>query len=79
MLTRKHFEAFAKQIKAIVQKSNESFATWETTSDIYNIPDYQKGERLAYDALACYNMVVAIAVEDNPNFDETRFRKACGL
>ena len=38
-----------------------------------------KDNRRFVEANACADIVCKVAGEDNPNFDEARFRKACGL
>jgi hypothetical protein len=51
-MTKKHFEAFARQI------ADEK--------------DRAAAQRMA-------DMVISVAVADNPRFDPTRFLNACGL
>ena len=62
MITKKHFDAFAKEIKNQLENGIRGDA----------IGDKETCECMA-------DLVCRIAKQFNPNFDEIRFRKACGL
>lgn len=65
-MTKKHFEAFARQIAA----------DFHAASDLPVIEERRQAEYAArYAAL----LVADIARQNSPRFDRERFMKACGL
>lgn len=72
IMTKKHFEAFAKEINKRYDNKVSDFIRHGKDEDT------AKG----YAAIrrgADYDLVVAVAKQTNSNFDENSFRKACGL
>ena len=67
-MTKKDFVAFAKEIKAVVDLSNSHGGTNTTT-----------GYGLWVKAKTQCELVVRVAKQSNPAFNEANFRKACGL
>lgn len=65
MLTKKDFERFAEYIANL----NDSAKMFKKGGVL--------NRSLVQNAEACYQMVVRL--NDNPNFDEERFKKACGF
>ena len=58
-MTKKHFIAFAKHIKQLVELNGP-----------FGKSNLEKAKAIA---------AAVVAVNDNPNFDQHRFYKACGL
>ena len=61
MMTKQHFEAFAKTCRQ-----------WRSVAVTVGTPAQRE-----FTALAIENAVVEVAAEDNPRFDAARFRQAC--
>lgn len=65
-MTKKHFEAFAREIKKQVDAANDTHTI-------------SMSAKLRQSAMYAAELVANVAASDNPRFNRDRFMKACGL
>lgn len=66
-MTKRHFEAFARAVKAELDGTKDAHAAPSEVSAI------------THAATFAANLFADLAAQDNPRFDRPRFMRACGL
>ena len=72
-MTKKHFEAMAEAVKARIEEAEALGRTAKTeTQGGYSLGMKHASRQIAYD-------LATVAQASNPNFDRSRFLRACGV